>query len=581
MGDPPELLGSEPIKLLLVENDPHHAARVLALLGAEPGPGFQVTQAHQVEEALRILHDEEHAAVLLDLTLPEGDGLETLSRAKIATRTVPIVVMTDDGDELQALRALRLGAQDYFVRSSSDASLLARVLRRAVERHRIVTELELGRRRDHFLATHDGLTGLPNRFAFIEHLQRAVASAVRHARTGAILFLDLDGFKRVNDTLGHAAGDQCLVAVARRLVRRVRSSDLVARLGGDEFVVLLPEARDELAAAAVARKLLDEVAQPFVFGGSERWLRASIGISLFPRDTVDPELLMHHADAAMYRAKLEARGFRFHSSETNERVDRRLEIEAELAQALARDELVLEYQPRVDLAHGRVIGCEALPLWRHPTRGPLAAGAFLPFAEESGLVIPIGEWALRRAWEENQRWSRATGRGLELAWRVSSQQLSHPRFADFVAGLLRETDLDPALLALELRPAAALRERGASLATLPALRRLGVHVAIANLGAGSSDLTPLRDLPIDGIAIDRTLIERLPEPWEAAMVRALVGLARELGLAATADGVEREEQRDLLLSEGCTRMQGSLFGSPMSYRAFGELLETGRLPPPG
>ena len=581
MGDPPERLTEEPIKLLLVENDAAQVARLQALLRAESGSGFQVTHAGQVEDALRLLRDEGHDAVLLDLTLPEGDGLETLSRAKIATRTVPIVVMTDDHNELQALRALRLGAQDYFVKGSSDGQLLARVLRRAVERHRIVTELELGRRRDHFLATHDGLTGLPNRFAFVEHLQRSVASAVRHARTGAILFVDLDGFKRVNDTLGHAAGDQCLVAVARRLVRRVRSSDLVARLGGDEFVVLLPEARDELGAAAVARKLLDEIAQPFVFGGSERWLRASIGIGLFPRDAVDPDLLMHHADGAMYRAKLEARGFRFHSSETNERVDRRLEIEAELAQALARDELALEYQPRVDLAHGRVVGCEALPCWRHPVRGPLGPAAFLPLAEESGLVIPLGEWALRQAWEENQRWSRRTGRGLELAWQVSSQQLAHPRFADFVAGLLRESDLDPALLVLELRPAAALRERGASLATLPALRRLGVRVAISDLGASSADLTPLRDLPIDGIRLDRSLVERLPEPWEVAMVRALVGLGRDLGLTVTADGVESAEQRDLLASEGCSRMQGSLFGVPMSYRALGALLAAGGLPARG
>jgi diguanylate cyclase (GGDEF)-like protein/PAS domain S-box-containing protein len=429
-------------------------------------------------------------------------------------------------------------------------------------------------------ATHDPLTGLPNRSLLIDRLEGALARARRHNRRVAVLFLDLDHFKVVNDSLGHGLGDRLLVAIAERLAVALRPGDTVARFGGDEFVVLCEDLVTQHDAIAIAERVDQAVSGPFVIDDTEVFVGVSIGIAL-PDDTeADPETLIRDADAAMYRAKDRGRSRweLFDNAMRASAVDR-LDIENALRRALDRRELRVYYQPVVDLASGPVDGVEALLRWEHPERGLLNPGDFITVAEETGLIVPIGAWVLDQACRQVQRWHASAERTapLSVAINISGRQLGHPRLVDDLASVLADTSIDPSLVELEITESVLMDDVEMSAETLGRLHALGVHLAVDDFGTGYSSLSYLRRFPVDILKVDQSFVDGLGEDSsDSAIVTAIITLAHTLGLRAVAEGVESELQLAELRRLGCDRAQGFLMARPASGHDVGELLAGNR-----
>jgi len=421
-------------------------------------------------------------------------------------------------------------------------------------------------------ALHDPLTGLPNRAMFLESLERAVHKARRHSAAFSLLFVDLDRFKEVNDTMGHPAGDALLKAVADRLQGAVRQSDLVARLGGDEFAVLIEEHDGPEEVMIVAQKVLGMVGQPVPVDWREAAVSASVGIASFPDDGEDVETLLKNADTAMYQAKERGRNnFQFYSPELNVISQRRLERERRVREALERDELFLEYQPEVELAGGRVVAAEALLRWRDPRSGVVMPPDFMPLAEETGAVAAIGAWVLDRALAEARAWR---DQGLEVAVSVnlSARQVQQNDLADQVARALQAHGVPADGLRLEIAELVLMEGSDAIHRALRALKGLGVQIAIDNFGSGLSSLGLVRGLPVNAVKIDRTLVSACPVKREcAAIVQATASMSRMLGVRVVAEGVETPEQRMQMAALGCDSAQGHLFAEPGEPRRIAEL----------
>jgi len=420
------------------------------------------------------------------------------------------------------------------------------------------------------LARHDGLTGLPNRLTLLDRLDQALVHGARHQRAAAVLFLDLDRFKVINDSLGHGVGDRLLQAVAERLSAGVRDGDTVARLGGDEFIVLLEDMAQPRDAGAVARKILEGFTAPFRINtqetaGQEFFFTVSIGISLYPGDGDDPQTLIKNADVAMYRVKERGgNGYQFFTPEMDTRARQRLSLENALHNALERREFVLHYQPQIDLATQRVIGVEALLRWNRPQRGLVAPADFIPLLEETGLIVPVGEWVLHEACAQAGRWRAAGLPPLRVAVNLSARQLRHERFADTVAAALADTGMDQGDLELEITESAVMQQVEASLETLSRVRALGVRLAMDDFGTGYSSLSHLKRLPIDTVKIDRSFVLDVPaDENDTAIVQAIIVLAHTLRLEVIAEGVETKEQLAFLRTHGCDAMQGYLFSRPL------------------
>jgi diguanylate cyclase (GGDEF)-like protein/PAS domain S-box-containing protein len=424
------------------------------------------------------------------------------------------------------------------------------------------------------LAHYDELTGLPNRSMFHQRVGRALARARRRGRQLAILFIDLDRFKNINDTLGHDAGDRVLDEIAARLRGCLRETDTVGRLGGDEFVVLIEEVADPAEVALVAQKVLAEVARPIALGAQEVHITASIGISTYPADSEDMQGLMKNADIAMYRAKEQGKNnYQFYSAQMNVHTLERLAMESDLRRALERDEFVLHYQPKIDLANSAIGGMEALLRWRHPVRGLVQPAHFIPLAEETGLIVPIGQWVLRTACAQTKAW-QARGLQLRVAVNLSARQFSQESLLADVAGVLAETGLAAPMLELEITESMVMRNPAHAVALLDSLKAMGVHLSIDDFGTGYSSLSYLKRFPIDNLKIDRSFIQDLPGDGEdAAITRAIIAMAHSLRLTVIAEGVETEKQRKFLHQHGCNEMQGFLFSKPLGAEEFLALLQ--------
>jgi diguanylate cyclase (GGDEF)-like protein/PAS domain S-box-containing protein len=639
--------------------------------------------------------------IVLDLGLPDTEGLGAVRRAHAAAPRVPLVVLTGFDDETQAARALQEGAQDYLIKGQIDPRGLSRALRYAVERKSMeealfvekeraqvtlncigdavistdlsgnisylnpVAELMTGWtcqeaagrpiadvlriqdattheatpdpmelavaqnqtihlptncvlvRRDGLeipledsvapihdrqglasgavivfrdvsatkamalqmvhSAEHDFLTGLPNRKRLNDRVGQAMALAPRHKKQVALLFLDLDGFKHINDSLGHPIGDKLLQSISKRLQDCVRGSDTVSRQGGDEFVVLLSEVAHAEDAAITARRMLQAVAEPHSIDQHELHVTASIGVSIGPDDGHDAETLIKNADTAMYQAKENGRQrYQFFEPAMNVRAVERQSLEESLRRALERREFTLHYQPKVDLRSGGITGAEALIRWTHSVRGLVPPVQFIPVAEECGLILPIGRWVLREACRQAKDW---IDEGLPLssiAVNVSAMEFRDRGFLEGVFGVLEETGLDPKCLELELTESVLMKHADYTASVLEALRARGVQVAVDDFGTGYSSLSYLRKFSIDSLKIDQSFVRQIHEtPGETSLVTAIINIGRSLNLRVVAEGVENEDELAFLQANECDEAQGYYFSRPVAAKQFAGLLRRG------
>lgn len=437
-----------------------------------------------------------------------------------------------------------------------------------------ISERKASEQRIHRLAYYDALTHLPNRTLFQDRLHTALQSAERQKNWVVLMFLDLDRFKPINDSLGHAAGDRMLKDMATRLLGCVTDDDTVARMGGDEFTLLLePRSSREMAlnrAITVAEQILASLVRPFVLEGREFFVTASIGIALSPQDGNELSQLMKNADTAMYHAKERGKNnFQFYQADMNASALERLELESDLRHALEQNEFVLYYQPQFSGDGKRLTGAEALLRWRHPRRGLVPPGDFIPVLEELGLVVDVGDWVIDEACRQLKTWHQAKVRVPKVSVNISARQFSDGQLGTRIANILRSTGLSPACLELELTESILMREVSEAMQILAGLKNLGLSIAVDDFGTGYSSLNYLKQFPIDVLKIDRTFVDGLPSgEQDAQIARAIIAMAHSLNLAVIAEGVETHEQLDFLREHGCDEVQGYLFGRPMPAHRF-------------
>jgi diguanylate cyclase (GGDEF)-like protein/PAS domain S-box-containing protein len=437
-----------------------------------------------------------------------------------------------------------------------------------------ITRIKRTQERLSRLAHYDSLTGLPNRLLFNDRLEQAIASAARHNQLVAVMMLDLDRFKNINDTMGHRFGDKFLVALGRRFSVCLRETDTVCRLGGDEFAFILTGIVQSQDVAHVARKIMDEVSRPVVLDGREVFITASAGISIYPSDSRKVGRLLQNADTAMYHAKDHGKNhFQFFSQEMNATVLKRMKFENILRIGMSADQFLLHYQPMVDTESGRMIGMEALLRFRHPNLGVVSAANLVPVAEETGLIVPLGDWVLRSACAQNRSWQRMGLPPFKVSVNVSGRQLKDRRMAANIMKILEQTGLEPEFLEIELTESVMIEDADRSIQILAQLKDAGIGISIDDFGRGFSSLSYLRDLPIDKIKIDRSFLRDIsPNSYEQALVKAVLTVAHSQQLNVVAEGVETEEQFRFLRSLGCDQVQGFLFARPTTVERVTEIL---------
>jgi diguanylate cyclase (GGDEF)-like protein len=564
----PDSFSRDPFRVLVVEDSAAYAHLVGELLSDNWRGELELDYADDIAAAHTCLETQGADCVLLDLLLPDAIGLDAVVAVREADPAVPIVVLSGQEDEALAVDAVQRGAQDYLLKSYADGNLLSRAIRYAAERKRAELQLEE-------LAMNDPLTGLPNRRLFLDRLAQALARTDREGQSVAVLFFDLDRFKQINDGLGHEAGDEVLVEVARRLVTRLRPSDTVARLGGDEFLVLCERIDSEHHAVDVAQRALGALSAPLEVGGRELSVGASVGIALGQAREATPSGLVRDADMAMYRAKQTGAGFALFDAVMQTRALNRLDMEDELRHAIGNKEFQVVYQPQVRLEDGELIGMEALLRWQHPVRGLLSPEDFMSVAEETGLIVPIGAWVLEEACAQLRRWHDAFPhrRQVTMSVNLSARQLAEPDLLESVEFALTRADLAPRHLRLELTETAVVRDPEEAAVTLRGLKDLGVGLSVDDFGVGYSSLSLLTLFPVDELKIDRAFVQDLTSDARGRqIVAALLGLADQMGLDVVAEGVEDERQPEQLRALGCRSAQGYLLVPPQPAAAISELL---------
>ena len=693
--------------VLLVEDNPGDARLLREMLQEEGLYSSELLHADSMGDAEKFLAEHAVDIILLDLGLPDAQGLEAVRRAHAVAPRVPLVVLTGLDDEVLAAQTLQEGAQDYLIKGQITSSVgqvetrgILRALRYAVERKNMedalfmeteraqVTLNSIGEavictdvggkvtflnpvaekltgwslqdaagrpmvdvfqvldattrettpnpmemavdqnrivhlpsncilvRRDghevpiedcvapiHDLegevagavivfrdvsaaramaaqiahtAQHDFLTGLPNRMLLNDRVGQAIAAAERHEKQVAVLFLDLDGFKHINDSLGHPTGDRLLQSIAWRLVECVRGADTVSRQGGDEFVVLLSELEQPEDAAHTARRMLQVVAEAHSIDQHDLHVTTSIGVSVYPDDGLDAETLIKNADTAMYQAKENGRqSYRFFKPAMNVRAVERQSIEESLRRALERNEFALHYQPKIDLRTGAITGAEALLRWTHPTHGLVSPARFIPVAEDCGLILPIGAWVLREACAQARAWVDAGLPVATMAVNVSAMEFRNESFLKNLTAILAGTGFDPRSLELELTESVLMRHAESTASILQSVRERGVQVAVDDFGTGYSSLSYLRKFPVDALKIDQSFVRQISGGEDTTIVTAVIAMARSLKLRVVAEGVETVGELTFLRAHQCDEAQGYYFSRPVSPQQFAILLTTG------
>src|SRR6266852_3482009 len=552
--------------VLLIEDNPGDVRLIREMLAEGEDALFELACVGRLSQGLEYLATRSASLVLLDLSLPDSYGFDTFLKVYAHSPKVPIIVLTGFDDQTVALSAVKTGAQDYLVKGKLDRELLLRSMQYSIERKRYQEQLE-------YQANYDALTGLPNRNLLRDRLRQSVF-AQRFVRSIGVVFLDIDHFKFVNDSLGHNTGDKLLQNVAERLTETVRDGDTVARLGGDEFILVLNDQPGQEVIYRAMQRIMNRVAEPIDIDGQELMVTCSAGISLYPQDGPDVETLLKNADAAMYQAKEKGRNnFQFYTAEMNRQVNERLKTETSLRRALERDEFELYYQPRFNVGSGALVGCEALLRWQHPERGLLLPERFIALAEETGLIVPIGEWVLKRACAQARAWQKAGASPIAVSVNLSMRQFKEA-LATAVGNALEESGLDPRLLEMELTESLIMHDTDAAIRVLGRLREIGVELSVDDFGTGHSSLSYLTRLPISALKIDQSFVQDIKGSGrkdEGLVAQTIISLARNLKLKVVGEGVETAAQFEFLRNHDCDEVQGFHLGKPMPASEF-ELL---------
>lgn len=575
--------GERAASLLVVDDMPENIHQLLEALKDH----YRIRVANCGAKALEIVHGPNSPdLVLLDVVMPGMDGYEVCRRIKATAvgNRIPVIFVTVVDETQHKIRGFEVGAADYVTKPFDIDEVHARIrthlelarLRRFLED--LVAQrtamLQVSEEKYRILAHRDPLTTLPNRVLFAELLAHAVQHAERNRGAFALLCLGLDQFKTVNESLGHRVGDQVLVEVGRRLQDLLPESVAIARIGGDEFTVILERGEAMAPVDLTAQRIIDALAEPFALDGRSVYIGASVGVALYPSDGLTPEALQASADAALHQAKATGRGMlRFASPDLAVRARARLTLEADLRHALERRELALHYQPLVDLISGKMVGLEALLRWRHPERGMISPGEFIPLAEESGLIVPIGNWVLREACRQIKAWSNAGLAPRQTSVNVSAVQLSRGRLLESVRAAVDESGIAPEQLELEITESFVMADREHSVRLLAELRRLGVRLSIDDFGTGYSSLAYLQQLEVHKLKVDMSFVRDMTtNAGNASIVRAIVALGHSLGLEVVAEGVEAVGQARYLRSLHCDTMQGYLVSRPLPADEMGVFL---------
>ncbi len=583
--------------VLIVDDTPANLAIVVESL---ENHGLRVIVAQDGEEGLSRAEFAQPDLILLDVMMPGCDGFEVCRRLKAnaETRDIPVIFMTSLAEIDDKVRGFEAGAVDYVTKPLHIAEVIARVdthlkLRAMQEQLEAqnaelqqyrtgleqqvaerTAELQASNRSVHHMAFYDALTELPNRALLTDRIRQTIADAAWHGHQFGLMLLDLDRFKDINETLGHGMGDELLRAVADRLLQIVRIYDTVARFGGDEFGILLPQVRESDDLALLARKIVESFEVPFNIFGKELFISTSIGIAIYPADSAEIDALFKYADSAMYHAKKMGRNnFQFYSHELTARSSEKMVLEAALRKARKNHELELYYQPQVDLATGRIVSSEALLRWQHPEHGLVAPDRFIPLAEETGLIVGIGEWVLQTACRTAALWNRERSVPLRIAVNLSMRQFIQNDLLSSVRGILDETQCQPAWIKLEITESLLLEDSQDILAMLNAFDDMGLAISIDDFGTGYSALSYLNRFPVSQIKIDRSFVRDIPADQDKSeLVKAIISIAHALNLELVAEGVETTEQAAYLHRHGCPLAQGYLYGKPMPQIAFEALL---------
>ncbi len=569
-------MDKEEIKILLIDDDEDDYVVTRDLLSEARNLRHTLHWISSYEEAVRKVCENNYDIYLLDYRLGEYTGLDILQKASCQGCRTPFILLTGEGDHETDLKAMKAGAADYLVKGEISAPLLERSIRYAFERKR--TE-----ERIYHMAFYDNLTNLPNRILFQDRLRLTIANADRCQHMFAVLFLDIDNFKRINDTFGHVMGDKLLKSVAERLSAVMRKCDsvtrdvpdLFARLGGDEFTVLLNVINKLEDAAKVARRITDSISMPFKLEGYEIFITSSIGIAIFPADGEDVDSLLKNADAAMYNAKDRGKNnYQYYKQYMNAAAFERLTLENDLRRALEREELLLYYQPQINADTGAITGMEALIRWRQTDGEIILPSEFIELAEETGMIIPISEWVLKTACKQNKAWQENGFKTIPVSVNMSSRLFQQKDFITTLSRILHESGIRPQDLILEITESTLMQTSETVFTALRELTEMGVRLTIDDFGTGYSSLSYLKRFPIHAIKIDRSFVREIPtDPGDAAIARAIISMAHSLRLKVIAEGVETEEQLDFLRKQRCNEIQGYLFSQPLPPEEISKLLQ--------
>ena len=555
------------IRVLLIEDNALDARLVEILIKESGHDELILKHVETIAKGKEQLESDKYDVILLDLHLPDGENEEAIRAIKSVAGSIPIVILSGSDDADSQNFAMENGVQDYLVKGVGDGHLIARSINYAIEREQVQQHLT-------HLAHHDQLTGLANRELFHDRLGRAVARADRSKKMVGLMFLDLDRFKEINDSLGHQAGDDLLIMVSKRLQGCVRETDTIARLGGDEFTVIIEGTSSPEEAALVAKKILLTMQKPFTLADQEVFVTTSIGLTVYPTDANNVELLLKNADMAMYRAKEEGRNkYQFYSVDMNNRAHERLRTEGLLHKALENNEFSLCYQPKVDMNTGDIIGAEALIRWINDEIGFVSPVDFIPMAEETGLIIPIGEWVIRTACKQIRDWKNKGLSEVRVAINLSARQFRQGNLAKLIDSILKEYGLTPECLPLEITESLLMSDKDDSKRALEELKAMGFQIYLDDFGTGYSSLSYLKKFPIDALKIDRSFVMDIPDDKDdMAISRAIVAMSHALRLDVVAEGIETMAQYDFLRELGCEEAQGYLFSKPVSAEEFEQLL---------